>query len=124
MLLCDVFLLTACIGCLQALLQLWLRNSTKADHARMTAILEPTLFDPDSSATSEESGAVENDFIEELEILLEEMYCLGYGGALGVEDQLCAVCDQILSRPALRFVWMHPDLGCIQDGVPWYSAPT
>ena len=82
----------------------------------MTAILEPTLFDPDSSATSEESGAVENDFIEELEILLEEMHCLGYGAALGVEDQLCTVCDQILSR--------LPDHGCIQDAVPWYSALT
>ena len=81
----------------------------------MTAILEP-LFDPDSSEMSEESGAVEDDFVEELEILLEEMHCLGYGGARGVEDQLCAVCDQILSR--------LPDLGCIQDGVPWYSALT
>jgi hypothetical protein len=88
----------------------------------MTAILEPILFDPDSSEMSEENGAVEDDFIEELEILLEDMHCLGYGAALGVEDQLYGVCDQILSR--------LPDLGCIQDGstlldaVPWYSALT
>ena len=88
----------------------------------MTAILEPILFDPDSSEMSEESGAVEDDFIEELEILLEDMHCLGYEAALGVEDQLYAVCDQILSR--------LPDLGCIRDGsalldaVPWYSART
>ena len=91
------FLLTACVGCLQALLKRWLRTSTQTDHAfivaRTKAILELILFDLDISEITEESGAVEDDFIEELEILAEDMHCLGYGGALGVEDRfsLCVM---------------------------------
>ena len=76
--------------------------------------LDTTLLDPNISELFEESPPVEADLIEELEMLLEQMQCLGYGGARGVEEQLCAVCDGILSNLS-RTTLLY--------AVPWYSAP-
>ena len=91
-------------------------NSTNTDHTRMMTLLESESLDidPDISEISEESPPVEAGLIVKLEILLEQMRCLGYGGACGVEDQLCAVCDEILSG-------LPTDT--LLDAVPWYSAP-
>ena len=99
--------------------------STKVDLARMTSILLwrrkiPVRMISEENPPVEdemptEEDPIENDLlIEELQILLEEMQCLGYEGAEGVEDQLCVVCDEILSMlPAMPLV----------DTVAWCSAP-
>ena len=111
--------------------------STKVDLARMTSMLESdildrrniwisTLFDPEIPEMSEENPPVEDEMpteedpvenalpIKELQTMLEEMQCLGYEGAQGVEDQLCVVCDEILSMlPAMPLL----------DTVAWCSAP-
>ena len=110
-------------------------DSTKFDRARMATILKSTAFDADVAEISkenppaednipveefsqvkdamptEEGPSIEHDLlIEELDTLLEEMQCLGYEGAQGVEHQLCVVCDKILSiLPAIM----------ILDTLPW-----
>ena len=63
-----------------------------------------------SKSTKEDLRVQEDLFIEELQSLLEEMQCFGYEGARGVEDRLCVVCDQILSR--------LPEMTLL-DAVPW-----
>ena len=81
-------------------------SSSDPDFADMTEKEPPTEHDTpteDNSSIEEAMPAEDNStlddnlLIEELEILLEEMQCQGYDGASGVEDQLCGVCDEILS---------------------------
>ena len=86
-------------------------NSTKADHTRMMIMLG---IGPEISEMPKECSPMEADLIEELQMLLEQMQCLGYVGARGVEHHLCAVCDEILSRlPTTKLL----------DAVPWCAAP-
>jgi hypothetical protein len=61
-------------------------------------------------STEDDLQIQEDQFIEDLQLLLEEMQCFGYEGARGVEDRLCDVCDQILSR--------LPEITLL-DTVPW-----
>ena len=58
--------------------------------------MEPNDQHDDTWADAE-PDAEEVDPTDDLSILLEKMQCHGYEGARGVEDELCAVCNQILS---------------------------
>ena len=73
--------------------------------------MEPNDQHDDTWADAE-PDAEEADPTDDLRILLESMQCHGYEGARGVEDELCTVCNQILSMlPATTLFDTVP--GCL-----------